>query len=70
MAFDCTDFEPPPPPPPPREPDPRAPRAAPKVTKRDEAVLLGLLVILAFGLLVVPISAASLVDLAHWLRRG
>ncbi len=67
MAFDCTDFDPPPPP---REPDPPAPPAAPKVTKRDEAVLLGLLVLLAFGLLVVPISAASLIDLAHWLRRG
>ncbi len=56
MPFDATDFD----------PDPR-PAPPPKRNVVKERVLCGLAVALALILLVLPISAGALVDVAHYV---
>lgn len=55
MPFDGVDF------PPRREPPSRAP-------SREERVFLFLFVVVSVCLLVMPISAAALVDIVHYAR--
>ncbi len=59
MPFDDTNWRPP------ETPKPSKPR----VSKRDELVLLVLMCALAFALLVLPISLGALGDLIRYLTR-
>jgi hypothetical protein len=56
MPFDATDFD----------PDPK-PAPPPKRNLVKERILCGLAMALAFILLVLPISAGALVDVAHYV---
>jgi len=56
MPFDATDFD----------PDPK-PAPPPKRNVVKERVLCGLAMVLALILLVLPISAGALVDMAHYV---
>lgn len=62
MPFDDTNYRDPPAPPP-----PPPPRARP-VSKRDEAILLALLLVAALVGLVLPISLVSFGDITRAIR--
>jgi len=57
LPFDATDFE----------PDPKPPPTPPKRNLVKERILCGLAMMLAVILLVLPISAGALVDMARYI---
>jgi hypothetical protein len=57
MPFDATDFD----------PEPKAPAPPPKRNLVKERILCGLAMALALVLLVLPISAGALIDIARYI---